>query len=75
MIFQNHKHCQFVAWLIPLIMWTHAVLAETVTATITRALPNHQETQPLRGDCIQRIIWASDFVPGLPAGERSSQAK
>ena len=41
--------------------------ADTVTVTVTRSLPYHQEITPLIGDCVQREKWSTFFNPGLPA--------
>ena len=41
--------------------------ADTVTVTVTRSLPYHQEITPLVGDCVQREKWSTFFNPGLPA--------
>jgi RHS repeat-associated protein len=42
------------------------VQADTVTVTVTRSLPYHQEITPLRDDCQKRQIWSTFFNPGLP---------
>lgn len=42
--------------------------ADTVTVTVTRSLPYHQEIAPMEGDCTQREKWSMSFDPGLPQG-------
>lgn len=42
--------------------------ADTVTVTVVRSLPYHQEITPLEGDCTQREKWSTFFNPGLPQG-------